>query len=70
VNPKGWAAQTSRGRSGGSVIRRQIELTDTQLRHKLRDTSTEAIRDLGGPGGRNFVHVCPAGGQPGRPPGR
>lgn len=39
--------ETSRGRSGGSVIRRQIELTDTQLRHKLRDTSTEALRDLG-----------------------
>lgn len=39
--------ETSRGRSGGSVIRRQIELTDTPLRHKLRDTSTEALRDLG-----------------------
>jgi GntR family transcriptional repressor for pyruvate dehydrogenase complex len=39
--------ETSRGRSGGSVIRRQIELTDTQLRHKLRETSTEALRDLG-----------------------
>lgn len=39
--------ETSRGRSGGSVIRRQIELTDTELRHKLRDTSTEALRDLG-----------------------
>jgi DNA-binding FadR family transcriptional regulator len=39
--------ETSRGRSGGSVIRRQIELTDTQLRHKLRDTSTESLRDLG-----------------------
>ncbi|WP_051628738.1 FadR/GntR family transcriptional regulator [Arthrobacter sp. UNC362MFTsu5.1] len=39
--------ETSRGRSGGSVIRRQIELTDTQLQHKLRDTSTEALRDLG-----------------------
>jgi GntR family transcriptional regulator, transcriptional repressor for pyruvate dehydrogenase complex len=39
--------ETSRGRSGGSVIRRQLELTDTQLRHKLRDTSTEALRDLG-----------------------
>jgi DNA-binding FadR family transcriptional regulator len=39
--------ETSRGRSGGSVIRRQIELPDTQLRHKLRDTSTEALRDLG-----------------------
>jgi len=39
--------ETSRGRSGGSVIRRQIELTDTQLQHKLRETSTEALRDLG-----------------------
>ncbi len=39
--------ETSRGRSGGSVIRRQIELTDTQLEHKLRETSTEALRDLG-----------------------
>jgi GntR family transcriptional repressor for pyruvate dehydrogenase complex len=39
--------ETSRGRSGGSVIRRQIELTDTQLRHKLQETSTEALRDLG-----------------------
>lgn len=39
--------ETSRGRSGGSVIRRQIELTDTELRHKLRETSTEALRDLG-----------------------
>jgi GntR family transcriptional regulator, transcriptional repressor for pyruvate dehydrogenase complex len=39
--------ETSRGRSGGSVIRRQIDLTDTQLRHKLRETSTEALRDLG-----------------------
>lgn len=39
--------ETSRGRSGGSVIRRRIELTDTQLRHKLRDTSTESLRDLG-----------------------
>lgn len=39
--------ETSRGRSGGSVIRRQIELTDSELRHKLRDTSTEALRDLG-----------------------
>lgn len=39
--------ETSRGRSGGSVIRRQIELTDTQLRHKLKETSTEALRDLG-----------------------
>ncbi|MFJ5700074.1 FadR/GntR family transcriptional regulator [Arthrobacter sp. NPDC093139] len=39
--------ETSRGRSGGSVIRRQIELTDTELQHKLRETSTEALRDLG-----------------------
>lgn len=39
--------ETSRGRSGGSVIRRQIELTDTQLQNKLKDTSTEALRDLG-----------------------
>jgi GntR family transcriptional repressor for pyruvate dehydrogenase complex len=39
--------ETSRGRSGGSVVRRQIELTDTQLQHKLRETSTEALRDLG-----------------------
>jgi DNA-binding FadR family transcriptional regulator len=39
--------ETSRGRSGGSVIRRQIELTDTQLQHKLSETSTEALRDLG-----------------------
>lgn len=39
--------ETSRGRSGGSVIRRQIELTDSELRHKLRETSTEALRDLG-----------------------
>lgn len=39
--------ETSRGRSGGSVIRRQIELTDTELRNKLRETSTEALRDLG-----------------------
>jgi GntR family transcriptional repressor for pyruvate dehydrogenase complex len=39
--------ETSRGRSGGSVIRRQIELTDSQLRHKLQRTSTEALRDLG-----------------------
>lgn len=39
--------ETSRGRSGGSVIRRQIELTDTQLQHKLKETSTEALRDLG-----------------------
>ena len=33
--------RTQRGRSGGSVIRRQIELTDTQLEHKLRETSTQ-----------------------------
>ena len=39
--------ETSRGRSGGSVIRRQIELTDTQLQAKLRETSTETLRDLG-----------------------
>lgn len=39
--------ETSRGRSGGSVIRRQIELTDTQLQYKLQETSTEALRDLG-----------------------
>lgn len=39
--------ETSRGRSGGSVIRRQIELTDSELRHKLRETSSEALRDLG-----------------------
>lgn len=39
--------ETSRGRSGGSVIRRQIELTDTQLQHKLLEASTEALRDLG-----------------------
>lgn len=39
--------ETSRGRSGGSVIRRQIELTDSALRHKLRDMSTEALRDIG-----------------------
>jgi GntR family transcriptional regulator, transcriptional repressor for pyruvate dehydrogenase complex len=39
--------ETSRGRSGGSVIRRQIELTDTELRRKLRETSTESLRDLG-----------------------
>lgn len=39
--------ETSRGRSGGSVIRRQVELTDTELQHKLRETSTEALRDLG-----------------------
>lgn len=39
--------ETSRGRSGGSVIRRQIELTDTQLQDKLRETSTETLQDLG-----------------------
>ncbi|MFP3460818.1 FCD domain-containing protein [Arthrobacter globiformis] len=39
--------ETSRGRSGGSVIRRQIEFTDSQLQDKLRETSTEALRDLG-----------------------
>ena len=39
--------ETSRGRSGGSVIRRRIELADSQLEHKLRITSTEALRDLG-----------------------
>jgi GntR family transcriptional repressor for pyruvate dehydrogenase complex len=39
--------ETSRGRSGGSVIRRQIEFTDSQLQAKLRETSTEALRDLG-----------------------
>ncbi|MFC9334578.1 FadR/GntR family transcriptional regulator [Arthrobacter sp. NPDC057009] len=39
--------ETSRGRSGGSVIRRQIEFTDSQLQDKLRDTSTETLRDLG-----------------------
>lgn len=39
--------ETSRGRSGGSVVRRQIELTDSELRHKLKETSTEALRDLG-----------------------
>ncbi len=39
--------ETSRGRSGGSVIRRQVDLTDSQLQHKLRETSTEALRDLG-----------------------
>lgn len=39
--------ETSRGRTGGSVVRRQIELTDREQRHKLRETSTEALRDLG-----------------------
>ncbi len=39
--------ETSRGRSGGSVIRRQVEFSDTQLRKKLRATSTEALRDIG-----------------------
>lgn len=39
--------ETSRGRSGGSVIRGQIELTDGQLQRKLRDASTESLRDLG-----------------------
>jgi DNA-binding FadR family transcriptional regulator len=39
--------ETSRGRSGGSVIRRQVELSDSQLQHKLRKTSTESLRDLG-----------------------
>jgi len=39
--------ETSRGRSGGSVIRRQIELPDAELRAKLRDASTESLRDLG-----------------------
>lgn len=39
--------ETSRGRNGGSVICRQIELTDSQLRHKLQKTSTKALRDLG-----------------------
>lgn len=39
--------ETSRGRSGGSVIRRQIDLSDSELRGKLRETSTEALRDLG-----------------------
>jgi DNA-binding FadR family transcriptional regulator len=39
--------ETSRGRSGGSVIRRQIEFTNSQLQDKLRQTSTEALRDLG-----------------------
>ncbi len=39
--------ETSRGRSGGSVIRGQIDLTDGQLQRKLRDASTESLRDLG-----------------------
>ncbi|MDQ0616063.1 FadR/GntR family transcriptional regulator [Arthrobacter globiformis] len=39
--------ETSRGRSGGSVIRRQLDFTDSQLQDKLRETSTEALRDLG-----------------------
>ncbi|MFE4543590.1 FadR/GntR family transcriptional regulator [Arthrobacter sp. NPDC056727] len=39
--------ETSRGRSGGSVIRGQIELSDIQLQDKLRETSTETLRDLG-----------------------
>lgn len=39
--------ETSRGRSGGSVVRRQIDLSDSELRNKLRETSTEALRDLG-----------------------
>ncbi|HKU12109.1 MAG TPA: winged helix-turn-helix domain-containing protein, partial [Sinomonas sp.] len=39
--------ETTLGRSGGSVIRREIELSDPELRRKLRDTSTEALRDLG-----------------------
>ncbi|MFK0003661.1 FadR/GntR family transcriptional regulator [Paenarthrobacter sp. NPDC090522] len=39
--------ETSRGRSGGSVIRGQIELTDTQLQRKLKEASTESLRDLG-----------------------
>lgn len=39
--------ETSRGRSGGSVIRGQIDLSDGQLQRKLRDASTESLRDLG-----------------------
>ena len=39
--------RTSRGRRGGSVIHRQVEHTEHQLRQRLRETSTEELRDLG-----------------------
>jgi GntR family transcriptional repressor for pyruvate dehydrogenase complex len=52
--------ETSRGRSGGSVIRRQIELTDTELQHKLKETSTEALEGSWRPEGCRSFHVCPA----------
>jgi DNA-binding GntR family transcriptional regulator len=57
--------ETSRGRSGGSVIRRQIEFTNSQLQDKLRDTSTEALRDLGDLGCGNRFDVGPACGRAG-----
>lgn len=38
---------TNRGRRGGSVIHRQIQHTEAQLRQRLRETSTEELRDLG-----------------------
>lgn len=37
---------TSRGRSGGSVVQKPKEPTAEEIRHKLRQTSTEDLRDL------------------------
>ncbi|WP_417219480.1 FadR/GntR family transcriptional regulator [Arthrobacter sp.] len=39
--------ETSRGRSGGSVVRGHGGLSDRELQQKLRETSTESLRDLG-----------------------
>lgn len=39
--------ETSRGRSGGSVVRGLPEVSGTQMQRKLRTTSTEDLRDLG-----------------------
>jgi DNA-binding FadR family transcriptional regulator len=38
---------TSRGRSGGSVVQRPKEPSIEEVHHKLRQTSTEDLRDLG-----------------------
>jgi GntR family transcriptional repressor for pyruvate dehydrogenase complex len=39
--------ETSRGRSGGSVIQGSPELSEAHVRRKLQATSTEDLRDLG-----------------------
>jgi GntR family transcriptional regulator, transcriptional repressor for pyruvate dehydrogenase complex len=37
---------TTRGRSGGSVVQKPKEPSTEEIRHKLRQTSTEELRDL------------------------